>query len=359
MPQPRKPPRVLGPYYDERRDCYYLRVVEPGKTSVVTARTEAEATDLQKELEAGLPILSVVTIDAAIKQYLHHLEHVKKDRPSTREAHEDRLHNFFPERLRASPITVLTVPRCAKLYADLLVRASPRTGRTPSVDTQQNALSSARAFLRWCCARPRFWLKGNPLAEVKPEGQRRVGKPQLRVDELRLWVDKACELAGKYEGALMAMLTIYCNLARSEITKLRVRDLDDGGTILWIEEGKTDNRERTQRVPPFLRESLMALTRGKLPTAYLFSLRTGESVRYWVKRICVEAGVPIVVPHSMRGLNATLNRKQGRSYEAVAAELGNTATVARRHYVDQAADAEAQQATVLRMVPGRRAQNDS
>lgn len=359
MPQPRKPPRVLGPYCDERRDCYYLRVVAPGKTGVVTCRTEAEANDLKKELEAGLPVLEVVTVGEAVRQYLHYLEHVKKDRPSTCEAHEDRLINFFPERMREAAIGSLTEARCARLYADLLVRPSKSTGRVPSVDTQQNALSSARAFLRWCCGRPRFWLKANPIAEIKPEGQRKVGKPQLRVDELRKWVDAACVAAGQYEGALMALLTIYCNLARSEIVNLRVRDLDEGGALLWIEEGKTKNRERTQKVPPFLQDSLRALTRNKLPTAYLFNLRTGESVRYWVARICQEAGVPVVVPHSMRGLNATLNRRQGRSYEAVAAELGNTASVAKRHYVDQAADADAQQATVIQMVPGKRVQNDS
>jgi integrase len=61
-----------------------------------------------------------------------------------------------------------------------------------------------------------------------------------------------------------------------------------------------------------------------------------------VKALCLEAKVPIVVAHSMRGLHATLATDAGITGHAVAANLGHTTfVVTARHYVAPATVATA------------------
>ena len=55
-----------------------------------------------------------------------------------------------------------------------------------------------------------------------------------------------------------------------------------------------------------------------------------------LRRLCAEAKVPVVVPHSLRGLHATLASGFGATSHAVAAALGHTSfVVTARHYVDR------------------------
>jgi integrase len=59
-------------------------------------------------------------------------------------------------------------------------------------------------------------------------------------------------LAGKRKGdlgALAAALPLLTGMRASEITNLRRRDLDDGGKILWVQEGKTEAARRRFVVP--------------------------------------------------------------------------------------------------------------
>ena len=53
-----------------------------------------------------------------------------------------------------------------------------------------------------------------------------------------------------------------------------------------------------------------------------------------VKRICLDAGVPIVCPHSLRGFWATAGVRSGALSHAVAAALGHGSfAVTAKHYV--------------------------
>jgi hypothetical protein len=55
-----------------------------------------------------------------------------------------------------------------------------------------------------------------------------------------------------------------------------------------------------------------------------------------LRQLCAEAKVPAVVPHSLRGLHATLASGFGATSHAVAAALGHTTfVVTARHYVDR------------------------
>jgi integrase len=78
-------------------------------------------------------------------------------------------------------------------------------------------------------------------------------------------------------------------------------------------------------------------------------------VRQWVKRICLEAKVPQVTAHGMRGLHSTLALEHGASAHVAASSLGHesfSTTVER--YAKPEAIAGARQRRVLTVLDGGR-----
>jgi hypothetical protein len=57
---------------------------------------------------------------------------------------------------------------------------------------------------------------------------------------------------------------------------LRVRDLDDGGALLWVaaDGGKTEAATRRVEVDEELQPYLLALAQGKDPNAFLFAFES-------------------------------------------------------------------------------------
>jgi integrase len=54
-----------------------------------------------------------------------------------------------------------------------------------------------------------------------------------------------------------------------------------------------------------------------------------------VRKYCTLAGVPVVCPHSLRGLHSTLAVSQGASARFVADALGHGSdAITKRHYID-------------------------
>ena len=51
----------------------------------------------------------------------------------------------------------------------------------------------------------------------------------------------------------------------NEIVNRVVRDLDDGGKLLWIPDSKTEAGRRTLQVPELLQPHLLGLPKGSLP----------------------------------------------------------------------------------------------
>lgn len=53
----------------------------------------------------------------------------------------------------------------------------------------------------------------------------------------------------------------------------------------------------------------------------------------YLKQLCVKAGVPVVCPHSLRGLHATLALEEGATSESVARALGHgSCSMTKKHY---------------------------
>ena len=212
-------------------------------------------------------------------------------------------------------------------------------------------------FLGWCVTMK--WIAANPLEEVAGLGRRRKGKPQLRIDESRKWLNKALELADSYQGRgaddgpIAAMLTFVLGMRCSEIVERVVRDVDDAGRLLWIPDSKTPAGRRTLEVPPVLVPYLQALSQGRAPAARLFSSSSREWPTKWVKRICVAAGVPVVPGHGLRGTHATLAMDRGSTGQVVSAQLGHeSATTTCENYASRAAQATGQQRRFMRVLRG-------
>jgi integrase len=146
------------------------------------------------------------------------------------------------------------------------------------------------------------------------------------------------------EGSLSALAvatTLLLGLRASECTDRIVRDLDDGGRVLWIPHGKTEAAIRQLKVPELLQPLLMEVAAGKAPLDRLW----GNVDRHWlghhVRRLCRKAGVPVIPPHGLRGLHATMALSAGASSEHVAKALGHVSVnTTRAHYFAPGAETD-------------------
>jgi integrase len=213
-------------------------------------------------------------------------------------------------------------------------------------------LAEAKSFLRWCMRCK--WISRNPLDDGDGVGRRRHGKAQLRIDEARKWIGVAVTAAKKGEsGAVAAMMALLMGMRAGEIVSRVVRDVDDGGRLLWIPDSKTEAGKRTLEVPELLRPFLMRLAKGKGAEAKLFGDHWRDWVRKWVARICQASGVPKVTAHGMRGLHSTLAMDAGVTGHVVAAAMGHeSVTTTVSSYAKPSAVASAKQRKTVRLLQG-------
>lgn len=331
MPRRREKTRVLGPY--PFRDKFRIIICDEGgqKTSKLYA-SEAEAASVKAAIEDELKAQTDRTIEEAIEAYEVFLRESKQNKPQSCSATAWRLRRFFADTDLA--LNALTPKLALECYEKLVTLPSERTKKPLSADSHRNFLAEAKTFLGWC-VRDRRWLKENPLAEVQGRGRRRHGKPQLRIDEARQ-LRTVCheQAAAGNDGAVAVLIAMLMGLRASEIVSRTVRDLDDGGRILWIDDTehgfspKTEAGRRPVTVWEEIRPYLLERTKNKLPGALLFPSDTGGSHwRDWVReqalRLCKLAGVPAVSAHSLRGFAATLGLLSGVPLSQVAASLGH------------------------------------
>jgi integrase len=361
--------RVHGPY-SERGRWRVVAVDAEGKRSSLWYATERlaqlEAAKLRKQVEEIK--ICIRSVDDALDEYQKHLEATVQEH--TQQQNLYRLRWFFHGELE-QPVRAFTRERCQGLYDAMRTRPGQlsveREKPKPlSVASQRDCLGAAKTFFRWCVGQG--WLASSPAEQVKGQGKRNRGKPQLHVDEARRWVGLAMEQAadpGKRPGVAAALLTLLTNLRCCEIVRLQVRDVDDGGRLLWIERSKTEAGKRRLRLgtelsegeEPGLAHQLSALLAGLAADRPGGELLFGEHWRDWprlqVQRICREAGVPVVSAQSMRGLHASLAMEDGMSIHAVVRSMGHTGpAVTLGHYARPEAVAAGQQRTVLQVLQG-------
>jgi integrase len=360
--------RVLGPYPD-RAGFRIIHVKANGEREgscyPTTEAAQKAIDDLLREINRPEK-----TIRDALKDYETYMRDEKGNKENSIDQTQRKLRRFFgdldvglteltPERADALYVALRTSTRIPQKRTSTAVDAAHDEATPPrklSVDYHRNALSEAKTFLRWCAKKK--WIAANPLEGIDGVGKRNHGKEQLRIDEARKWISVAVKKADEdEEGAVAAMMTLLLGMRCSEVISRVVRDVDDGGRLLWIPDSKTAKGKRTLKVPDVLRPYLLELTEGKRPDDLLFGYRDRAWPRSWVKRICREAGVVIVTAHGNRGLHGTLSIEAGVTPQAVADALGHESfkQTTAKSYVPAQAVANANQERALRVLQGGRA----
>lgn len=349
MGRKREGERVFVAKTPERGRWRVIHIHRDGKRVPSFFATEGEAKRFAAALEARIDTEETTIHGLVDGDYFDHL--VERGRKRSSIATTVRRLKKLPD----IPPQDFTPKRAATWYQR---QTKNEDGSDRASDTHLNELNEARSFFTW--VRRRGYLARNPLEDVEGKGRRRAGKPQLRIDEARLWMTAARrEVAQGRVNAIAALMTLLLGVRASEVAERQVRDLDDGGRLLWVPDSKTDAGRRTLEVPDDLREYLLALAEGRKGGDWLFPGRSAEgritrhTVYREVKRICGLAGVEEVCAHAMRGLHATLATEANMTGHAVSRALGHASTaVTQRHYTDRTAHAQAQSRRALDRLGG-------
>lgn len=340
--------RVLGPYPDGPGGSWKVIVVDAdGNRTSRSCTSKAAAEDVAREARALIANVSLKACGEAIDAYEVYLRTQKRLKPRSFAETVRRLRLFLP--VDSSLLRSTTPVKCAARYAEL--------AGSMAVDTHRNTLNETKTFFRWVVEQK--WLGASPVESIKGIGRRKRGKPQLRMDEARRWSDVAFERAAKGDaGAIAAIMTLYMDLRAGEVTSRQVRDLDDGGRVLWIPDAKSEAGRRVLEVPEVLRPLLQGLAGKRGATELLFGQRSRSWVWREVVKLCKAAGVPRVGAHSMRGLHATLAVERGATGHQVALAMGHASPeVTFAHYASREAVASAKQGKVVDIMtarPGKR-----
>ena len=312
-----------------------MKTVE-GKRQSRTFDTEAEAVAFIADAQARL-VRDGRAIEDVIDAYLAsltapELPPEKRCKPGTVTTLGYRLRAVIAGRQRV-PIGTFPWVKAWEATAGKQARAS-----------QIGIMTALRAVMAFA------GLGGEPLRGIVVKGEVSEGKEQLTVDEGRRFVVVA--LAEGDPLAVAAATLAFCGLRPAEVLALVARNVDAGGALLHVPGTKTKAAKRKVNVDPAFAPYLLAQTEGKAPGDLLFPW-TPERVRarreVWneddetnarkdallrrVRQLCRAAGVPEVVSHSMRGLNATLRLMGGADDASITRALGHlNITSTKRHY---------------------------
>ena len=144
---------------------------------------------------------------------------------------------------------------------------------------------------------------------------------------------------------------MYLGLRQSEVRGRIGRDIDDDGRVLWVPSGKTKNAKRRLKIPEHLRPLLLKLIANRGATEWLFYPQGRKQTSHYyvghVGRLCSLAEVPIVCPHSLRGLHATLALEGGATADSVAKALGHGSfAMTAKHYATESSVGDAKTSRV-------------
>lgn len=235
--------RVLGPYINRRggKTSYRIIEIKNGRRQAHVFPTMDAAQKAKARLTKKLAAEDDKDLAMMIDEYHDYIVNDRGGVPESCGYRRKRLRWFFP-RLDVT-LSSITARKAEDIYRWNPTKQSERTGRTFSAATHQLDLSAARAFMNWAVSRR--YLSANPFAEVRVIGQKKAGKPQLRIDEASRWIDAAMVLVKDGDtAALAALLCLWCGFRASEVLQRVIRDVDQGGAIIWVDRGKTKSSRR-------------------------------------------------------------------------------------------------------------------
>jgi len=328
-----------------------LKVAENGVQRSLKFRTEEEAERVKEELSRKYTATNRKTVAEALPEWV--TESTPNVKPSTIDNYV-KMVAYIPQSL---VLAQLTEEQASKLYQQQVERISAHTGRRVSTATQHLYLWVARHF--WIWAIDKGYAKMNPWMKVRRMGRANVGKAQLRIDEARKLEAVAMQRAQDGDvPALGLLLMLYLGLRQGEVAARVARDIDDDGRVLWIPSGKTKNARRRLKIPDQIRPLILARIEGREPDSLLFypsSHKAHHNGYYGVQlaRLCRLAGVPVVCPHSLRGMHATLALEGGATGDAVAKALGHGSfEITKTHYASASSVANNESGRVAAALAG-------
>ena len=346
MPRAKAPPRVKGPYTERQGTRFRIRICDEGGQRDLYFSSMQDALLSKEQLGRELP---KQRMQRPLRELLdaYFAEQVARGTCLRHTAEDQRARvAAFLDACLDEDVTKLTPKRAAALYEGIVQTPTKKTGQPPAASTHRFYLKLAQSLFRWIVRKG--FLPSSPFADVQPVGRVNRGKKQLRFEEATRFLSVGLQMFDEHGDALAlaSVLLLLLGCRASEALHLRVRDLDCGGTKLWIAalgsdyQGKSRNATRNPEVPQVLQPRLALLAAGKAPDAYLFGTtcqgqpKGRQALHSTVRRICLAAGVPVVCPHSLRGLWATAGVRAGGLSQAVAAALGHGSfSMTQRHYV--------------------------
>jgi integrase len=322
--------KVLGPYCNGTK--WRLVVKDGSGRRAFLYAPEEEALMVRARLLNSFVDLANRTVGEVIDEFLAH-----KRQKGCMEVSITSLRNkLFLLLPLSKPLAGIKPQTAERLYLALTERVA--------VMTHQKSLRNTKELFRYCIKKR--YVAANPFADVQPIGKANVGKKQLRHDEARKlcnYLISESEKGDRFALALLVQVTL--GLRSGEVLNLRARDLDRGATLVVIDGTKTKNAKRClELASPIVRDLLLKRSKSLPPDAPIFAEAgaTGPSLSSALQRAlaacCRKAGVPIVCPHSLRGLHSSLAVKAGATSAFVAQALGHGSdAVTRRHYIDASA----------------------
>jgi integrase len=352
--------RFWGPYR-EGENRFRLKVSESGVVRNLTYSSLQEAEAVKEELlkKYGHTEQRTITVGVAIEEFLEWMVRVRGSKPATTEF-LIKMGGWLPPTWVMSEVTESDAKRQYQYQTD---RVSAHTKRRLSAATHHLFLWVAKRLWNWAITQG--YCKTNPWLKVEPVGRKPAGKQQLRIDEARKLEAVALQRAQRGDvAALGTLLMIYLGLRQGEVAARVARDIDDEGRVLWVPSGKTKNARRRLKIPEHLRPLVLNLVKTKrtdeplfYPSHHLYVHRHFYGVQ--VKRLCRQAGVPEVVPHSLRGLHATLALEGGATSDAVAKALGHSSfAMTEAHYASPTSVSNARSSRVAETLDGQSTQRE-
>lgn len=340
-------PKLYGPY--KHGDIWRVHIVTGSGGSRSTRYRSFATRELAEHyINSGRSAASGATVRNAVDALLADM---RKEglAESTIETAEFRLWHFFQVARHGERAIRWLNRRGEELYEAAQVNRK--------ADTHQAELALAKQVGELCVKRR--WLRENPFADVVAVGRKTHGstKPRLRVDESRK-LREHCLQHATDPHYVITLAYLLLGSRASEMVKRDVRDLDDGGRLLWISRTKTVGGARRVVIPDELRVLLLEMVKGRASNTPLFVTDAGKRAdRHWayrhVRRICKEAGVPVLSPQALRRTQSDLATDAGETAIAVARHLGQTSSVVTdRSYRDPNVVRDAKQERAFKVLAG-------
>ena len=353
MPRYKLGARVTGPYYCEARKKWRIFIYDGPKPTVLCFETEKAARKGLSQATKELRSSASRVLGDVLAEYFAEKEQRQAAKPKTCKEQEAVLRRLLTSYLN-DDIGRMTPSRASELYAKATETPRRKTGKPPAAASHRFYLSLAQGFYGW--ALRKGYVMQNPFKDVRPIGRASTGKAQLRLDEAKRYREAALRLFDEHNDrlALAAVLPLYLGLLAGEVMGRRVRDIDAGGSLIWIDRGKSKNARLHLSVKARpLQQRFAQLVSGRAPEEALFSvgnplkLPVRQLINVAVTRVCKAASVPVICPHSLRGLWATLSVESGAAESAVATALGHSSfEMTAKHYAQPEALTGAKSARV-------------